>query len=186
MPVIPVIETARLMLRRPCLDDAPSVRRIHSIFEVANGVLTIPHPYPEGEEVRLIERWNQRYDEDLAVGFVIIWRTTGDVIGVIGCSLDNDHKRAHMGYVIDPPYWGRGIATEAGRALVDCVFRTTDMHKIDAAHYPDNPASGRVLQKLGFTYEGTRREHFLRFGEFRDSLFYGLIRTEHERTRDAT
>ena len=178
---IPTRETDRLLLRQATMEDAADIARICAQFEVADGVLTIPHPYPPGEAERTITRWLAAHERGEAIGWVIIWRETGEVVGTLGCSIVPDHRRGKLGYLLDPTFWGRGIATEAVTAAVAAIFQHTDLNKLEAAHWPTNVASGRVLTKCGFAHEGDLRQHHVRFGELRDIRQYGLLREDFVR-----
>ncbi len=79
------------------------------------------------------------------------------LIGSVGLSRDGDDVQ--LGYWIGRPYWGRGYATEAARALL-ALARTLGHKRLFASHFVDNPASGRVLQKLGFCPTGVVRSRF--------------------------
>ena len=70
-----------------------------------------------------------------------------------------DDRRAELGYWIGVPWWNRGYATEAGRALLDFGFGTLGLHRIMAHHMMRNPASGRVMQKLGMTRDPREPGH---------------------------
>ena len=68
--------------------------------------------------------------------------------------------------------------SEAGREMIRYGFQDLAMHRIFASHFKHNPASGRILQKLGMQHEGCQREHLLKWGQFVDSELYGLLRGE--------
>lgn len=78
------------------------------------------------------------------------------------------------------PYWGQGYCTEAAREIVDYGFNTLDLHRIYALHYSRNTGSGKVLQKLGMTYEGKQRQHYQRFGRWEDAALYGMLKAEYK------
>jgi RimJ/RimL family protein N-acetyltransferase len=85
-----------------------------------------------------------------------ILRTPGAprLVGGIGFGRKPGDLEPEFGYWIAKAWWGRGIATEAGRALIDNARDTLRLRRLDAGHFVDNPASGRVLQKLGFRPTG--------------------------------
>jgi len=86
--------------------------------------------------------------------FVITQADTAQVVGCIGIDHLEDRPDAiELGYWIARPYWGRGYATEAGHAVLQ-IARTLGHTQVIASHFEDNPASGRVLQKLGFEPTG--------------------------------
>ena len=85
-----------------------------------------------------------------------------------------------MGYWIGTPYWGCGFATEATAAVVRYGFEELQLNRVHAAHFALNPASGRVLEKLGMRREGCRRQHVLKWDRYVDLVLYGLLREEYE------
>jgi RimJ/RimL family protein N-acetyltransferase len=76
------------------------------------------------------------------------------------------------------PYWGRGIATEAVRAVTDYAFRTFDLCRLHACVFEWNPASMRVLEKAGYTLEARHRRSVTKDGQTIDRLVYALVRPE--------
>ena len=92
--------------------------------------------------------------------------------------LNPDYRSASMGYCFDEAAWGNGYATEAARALLQWAFDTLDLNRVQAETDTRNAASARVLEKLGFSREGTLREDCVVNGEVSDSWVYGLLRRE--------
>jgi RimJ/RimL family protein N-acetyltransferase len=76
------------------------------------------------------------------------------------------------------PYWGNGYATEAGQSVVRYGFEQIKLNRIFAHHFRHNPASGKVLRKLGMKYEGCMRQHVLKSGQFIDLELYAILREE--------
>lgn len=174
---IPTIETDRLTLRPFGLGDAPVVQRLAGDYEVARGTLTMPHPYEDGMAEAWIE--TQQSSSDPGAGFVLAITTSEDgVVGAIGLEVEEEHQRGELGYWVGVPYWGRGYATEACAALLRHGFDVIGLNRIEAQHFLSNPASGRVMQKVGMRFEGIRRECLLRFGEFEDAAMYGILAHE--------
>lgn len=91
-----------------------------------------------------------------------------------------DSRRAELGYALARRAWGCGYAAEALPPLVAYAFRELDMNRLEAVVDPRNVASARVLQRLGFTHEGTQRERYVVRGETSDGGLYGLLRREWE------
>jgi RimJ/RimL family protein N-acetyltransferase len=89
-------------------------------------------------------------------------------------------RSASMGYCLDDVAWGRGYATEAGRAVLQWAFDTLDLNRVQAECDTRNTASARVLEKLGFVREGTLREDCVVDGEVSDSWVYGLLRRDRQ------
>jgi RimJ/RimL family protein N-acetyltransferase len=170
---VPRLETERLVLRRFRLEDAPEVQRLAGAREVAAGTMEIPHPYPDGAA----EAWISRTESDSRT-FAVERREDGALVGAIGLRIEPEHDRGELGYWVGVPYWGRGYATDAARAVVRYGFEVEGLNRIYAFHFSNNPASGRVLEKAGMRHEGVRRRHTLKRGEYLDSECYAILRGE--------
>jgi len=85
------------------------------------------------------------------------------------------NRRGEIGYALSPDHAGRGLAREAVRTLLRFAFETLDLHRIEADVDPENGGSIRLLERLGFRYEGRLRERWFTFGSWKDSLVYGLL-----------
>jgi [ribosomal protein S5]-alanine N-acetyltransferase len=176
MPQQPTLRTARLTLRPFTMDDAPAVQRLASAYEVALNTLFIPHPYPEGAAEEWIGKHQAEFDENRIHHFAL---DDGELVGAMALVMKVDGL-AEIGYWIGVPYWGRGYATEAAAELIRYGFEDLGQRRIYAGHYTRNPASGRVLQKVGMQHEGTLRRHLLKWGEPLDIAYYGILREEFE------
>ena len=98
---------------------------------------------------------------------------------MIGLSdIEQQHSRAEMGYWIAIKFWNRGFATEAARAVLDYSFSDLDLQRIFAHHFKRNPASGKVLEKIGMQKEGVLRSHIKKWGKFEDLVVYGILRSD--------
>jgi RimJ/RimL family protein N-acetyltransferase len=176
----PILSTARLILRPFSLADARDVQRLAGAYEIASTTAVIPHPYEDG----MAEAWIGTHPAQLADGtglvYAITLRATQDLCGAIGLTIKPAHRRAEMGYWIGVPFWGQGYCTEAAAALRDHAFRALGLHRLVAVHMARNPASGRVMQKIGMRHEGVLRQHELRWGAFETIECYGLLRSEWE------
>lgn len=170
----PLLRTARLTLRPFTSADAPEVERLCSVYEIALNTLSIPHPYPEGAAREWIAKHQEDFDQNRAIHFAI---DDGQVAGAMGLVL-RDEGIAELGYWIGVPYWGRGYASEAAAEVVRWGFEERGLERIYAQHFGRNPASGRVLQKIGMHLEGTLRRHLRKWDEYVDVVCYGLLREE--------
>ncbi|MBI1924811.1 GNAT family N-acetyltransferase [Candidatus Poribacteria bacterium] len=171
--------TARLKLRPFSLDDAPIVQVLAGHPDIARTTLAIPHPYPDGAAEAWIASHAVLFEQGTAVHFAIERPSDGTLIGAIGLRLEREHARAELEYWIGKPYWGQGYCTEAAQAVVQYGFVSLGLHRIYAYHFTINPASGRVLQKIGMQYEGRRRQHTVKDDVFLDSDAYGILRNEY-------
>lgn len=173
----PDLITARLRLRPLAAADAVDVRRLAGDFAVAETTLSIPHPYPDGAA----EAWIASLAGPEARGqvvYAVTERTAGTFFGVVGLVVEPHHLRAELGYWVGVPYWGRGYATEAARAVLEYAFETLALHRVHACHFGRNPASGRVLEKIGMRREGVARAHVRRWERYEDLVLYGALRGE--------
>jgi len=175
-----VITTERLHLRAYTLADAPTMWRLINVREVALNTLRIPHPYPEGEAERWIASHQSETDDHV---FAVALRDANDLIGTVGLHIKDKNDSAEIGYWIGIPYWGRGYATEAAAAVMRFGFENFPLNRIYAWHFARNPASGRVLQKIGMRHEGTLRQHLKKWDEYVDLECYGILRSEFMATR---
>ncbi len=174
----PLIETPRLALRAFDLTDAPIVRRLAGAKEVAHATALIPHPYPDGVAEQWIATHATEWAAHRVLSLAITLKPTGELIGAIGLTFAEAHARAELGYWIGVPFWRHGFATEAATALTDFGFRVIGLNRVQAHHYASNPASGRVLLKVGLKREGTSPKMMLKNGRFEDVVFYGVLRRD--------
>ena len=172
----PTLTTPRLLLRPFVLTDARDAQRLAGAREIADGTLTIPHPYPDGLAEEWIELQQRLFESRELINFAIALRT-GEVVGSIGLRMKK-HGKAEIGYWIGVAHWGHGYATEAAAAVIDYGFRELNLNRIEAAHFSGNPASGRVMIKNGMKHEGTARQAAKKWDEYRDLEWYSILRSE--------
>ena len=173
----PSLETERLLLREFLIADAPVVQRLAGDERISRTTF-VPHPYEDGMAAEWIRSQARDYRAGKAINFAIVAMEEGTLVGSIGLRLSPTHRRGELGYWIGVPYWGRGYCTEAGRAVVRWAFEALDLHRVCAPHFASNPASGRVLEKIGMRAEGHLRDHYFRDGKYEDSVFWGILRSD--------
>ena len=176
------LQTDRLTLRPYSLSYIPALLPLIGAREVAATTLRIPHPYTDSDARNFIAGTQESLLGGSELRLGIVWRESGALCGGVGLRIEADHRRAELGYWIGVPYWGKGYATEASRALVDYGFGTLGLRRIFASHFANNPASARVLRKIGMRHEGSLRAHVLKWGEFIDLEMYGMVGSDVERT----
>ena len=178
----PTIETERLRLRPFALDDAPEVQRLAGDKEIASTMGNLPHPYEDG----VAEEWIRTHQEKFELGeyicFAITHREQGFLVGCIDLAITAKHDRGELGYWIGKPYWNNGYCTEAAQAVIRFGFEVMGLNRISAPHFARNPASGRVMQKVGMTYEGCLRQEYRKWGRYEDMVWYGILRSEYEKS----
>jgi [ribosomal protein S5]-alanine N-acetyltransferase len=172
------LETERLLLRPFTLADAPAVQSLAGAVEIASTTLHVPYPYEDG----MAETWILTLAPGYAAGtqatFAVTERAGGLLVGAVGLVIEPAHARAELGYWIGGPYWGHGYATEAAHAILELGFGRMGLNRIQATYITRNPASGRVMQKLGMRPEGVLRQHVLKWGVFEDLAVYGILAAE--------
>jgi [ribosomal protein S5]-alanine N-acetyltransferase len=172
----PELTTDRLLLRSLTQTDAPQVQQLAGDEAIAATALNIPHPFEDG----MAEAWIATHESDYTVGkaanWAIVLKQTQRLIGAVGLSLSAANAHAELGYWIGKPYWGKGYASEAAQAVIKFGFETLTLHRIYATCLGRNPASGRVLQKLGMIHEGSQKQHVYHWGQFEDLELYGLFK----------
>jgi len=174
---MPTLRTQRLVLRPFTPGDAADVQRVCGRREIADAAANIPHPYADGVAEEWIAKHAATFVEGTSVNLAVTLVETGEYIGGIGLiGISETHLRAEMGYVVAVEYWSRGYCTEAATAVLDYAFKEMGLHRVYAHHFARNPASGRVMQKIGMTYEGTLRHHHVKWGRFEDLVCYGICR----------
>jgi RimJ/RimL family protein N-acetyltransferase len=176
----PTLDTPRLRLRPLTLADAAAVQRLAGEWEVADTTLAIPHPYEDGLAEAWIATLVDLYARREQVVFAVTARSDSQLLGAMGLVLRHAHHRAELGYWIGKPFWGRGYATEAGIAVLRYGFTTLALNRIHACHFARNPASGRVLEKIGMKREGVSRQHVTRWDRYEDLVQYGILRAEYD------
>lgn len=143
-----VLETERLVLRRPTLADVKAMARLANDRRVAQNTSRLPHPYTVSDAETFVEFIAQQPRD---TSFAITCK--GDLLGVIGIDLGKPDV-PEIGYWLGVPHWGRGYATEAARAVIDYAFEEFGGTELRAGARVVNPASRRVLEKCGFQWTG--------------------------------
>lgn len=179
MGQVPTLVTTRLILRPFTLDDAPTVKELVGEWEIAETTGSIPHPYEQEMAEGWISTHQEFFDKGEAVSLAITLKPEGTLAGTIGIHLNNTHRLAEMGYWIGKPYWNQGYCTEAAREMLRYAFEELGLNRVQAQHMTKNPASGRVMQKIGMKYEGTLRQSLFRWGKFEDAAMYSMLQEEH-------
>ena len=155
MITAPTLHTERLILRPFTLADATDVQRLTDDPDMASTTYEIEHPYKDGMAEELIQWYNQLYEKGEGIYFAITFRTDRTLIGAVGLKFRTHlpYKDASLEYWIGKSYWNCGYCTEAAKVVVAYGFREYDIELIFAEHFKRNPASGKVMQKIGMHYK---------------------------------
>ncbi len=170
------LTTLRLVLRELAAGDAPAVQVWAEDPEVYRYMEWGPNTLAQTQEF-LRQALTARLEaprRTFELGFVL--RATGELVGAGGLRVRSaEHRVADLGYALRRDAWGRGLATEAARALVEFGQRSLGMHRIWATCHVDNVRSARVLERVGMQREGRLRENMQKNGAWRDSFLYALV-----------
>lgn len=150
---IAVLETERLVLRVPKIEDVPAIAEHANNRKIAEMTANLPHPYRPADASAFIAGLAATPD---SVTFAILLKQEGALVFAGMCSLGRrpGESAPEIGYWIAEPFWGLGIATESVRAVIDYAFSETDAERILGAARVVNPASRRVLEKCAFQWCG--------------------------------
>ncbi|PYO04474.1 MAG: GNAT family N-acetyltransferase [Gemmatimonadetes bacterium] len=179
----PTLTTERLTLRPFKADDAFDVERLAGMREIADTTLNIPHPYPHGGAASWIRLHGPAWENGTSATFAIVGRKTGALVGAISLMIKREHRRAELGYWIALDCWNRGYATEASQRLVDFGFEVLGLHRIEARHFLRNPASGRVMEKVGMQPEGVERDWVIKWDRYESLARYSILEPEWRAAR---
>ena len=146
------IETQRLLLRPFVLQDAGDLQILVSNYNIAKMTRSIKHPYKDGMAEAWIAKQERAWDEKSSLNYAIILKQSNKLIGGVGL-VGINNEVAEIGYWVGEPYWGKGFCTEAVRALIKLCFDELNIKKVVADCLASNPASGKVLQKVGMTFK---------------------------------
>ena len=156
------LESERLLLRPPEFRDVPAITTWIGDWDVAKNLSSVPHPYREDDAREFVSRMVMQKARGEAFCFAIMRKTDDVFMGCCGLTLKDG--RFELGYWLGKPFWGQGYATEAAKKVVSFAFRELKAESLWAGWFHDNPASGRVLEKLGGRPDGAEPRNSLARG----------------------
>lgn len=182
MEEFPSLETDRLMLTQLTLEDTSAVYALFSDAEVVRYYDLEPFKQPE-QARRLIDLYTLRFRDGLGIRWAIREKADKRMIGSCGFNSWSDKTRQGViGYDLCRDSWGQGLATEAVATIIDYAFSgglpCGALHRIQADTLPGNAASEKLLGRLGFTFEGTRRESIYIGDQYQDMKCFSLLSHE--------
>ncbi len=179
----PTLETDRLILRRIILEDAESIfdhwlsdeRVMDNLIKGAHKSLS--------ETIERVKEVVSNYDSQEFCYWGMELKENGKLIGAIDLfNFDQLTENCEVGYLMGYQWWNKGYGTEALKTVIEFGFRDMNIHKISAAHNTDNPASGRIMEKVGMEHEGTIK-HMIRNAKnhYKDCAVYGLLQDDYSK-----
>lgn len=177
---LPHLETQRLLLRKVTAEDSQDMFQYASNEEVAKYVTWDAHKTLKDTESFITFVLNQ-YKAHKVAPWAIEEKASGKFIGTIDYVWwKPEHNSAEIGYVISPDYWGKGITTEAAKAIIQFGFEHMDLVRIQARCLVENIGSQRVMEKAGMSYEGTHRKSMFLKGKHYDLKMYAILKEDYE------
>ena len=172
------LQTSRLFLRPLAISDAPA------LFEARRDPEVMRYwDWPPQKSVGEVEGIIADHQPEAADGNMLWWAVAlspdGPAIGECDLSeIDHNHARAEVGFLFTRAYWGKGYAREAMAAVIVHAFGPMGLERLWARCHAGNEASRHLLERLGFTHEGTLRSHIRRHEQWRDCMLYGRLKDD--------
>lgn len=178
------IETERLILRRFEYSDCDAVFKNWASDEKVQTMYCEP-VYSTNEEVKgLLDKYISGYSREDYYRWAVIDKENGECIGQIAYFLvDSKNHFAEIEYCIGQQFQRKGYATEAAKAVIAFGFDRMNLHKVQICCKTINVPSRRVIEKCGFTYEGTLRDYFFIDGEYVGRNYFSILKNEYESSR---
>lgn len=175
------IETERLVLRRFRYTDDDAMLKYWVADEKIQSLYSEP-VYSTKDEVKgLLDKYIGSYEREDYYRWAITEKGSDECIGQIAFFLvDNKNHFAEIEYCVGSSFQCKGYATEATRALIAYGFEKMNLHKVQICTKTINVPSKRVIEKCGFTYEGTLRDYFCMDGVYVGRLYFSILREEYE------
>jgi ribosomal-protein-alanine N-acetyltransferase len=151
--------TQRLILRAPMMTDMKVFVPLLGDWEVARNLGPVPYPYTDTLFREYLARTDAERRDGTDYNMAVTRALDGAFIGVVSVHRHATDPTVELGYWYGRPYWGQGYATEAARPLLRFAFEDLGVEAVTSGFFIDNPNSGRVLEKLGFTATGTKQRH---------------------------
>ena len=173
------LRTERLVLDALAEEDLPALIALAGDRAIADTTISVPHPLDADGARQWLSRLQAAMADGSAASFAVREHAGPRLIGMVSLrSIDREHEEAELSVWIGTPFWGRGYATEAARAVVTHAFDALRLNRLIAHHMVRNPAAGHMLAKLGFRQEGLLRERVKKWGVYEDVALMALLRRD--------
>ncbi len=180
-PQQPLLQTQRLQMRAFTPSDAFALVGIANDRAIADTTISVPHPYTLDYAQTWITQCNQEWEEGQSAPFALELKDEKKVIGMNALRhIDREHAQAELACWVSKNWWGQGFATEAGEAMIRFGFETLNLNRIYAFYMARNPASGKVLTRIGLKQEGILRQRVRKWGIFEDVVALAILKEDWE------
>ncbi|HEY1632712.1 MAG TPA: GNAT family N-acetyltransferase [Rhizomicrobium sp.] len=176
------LESERLLLRHHRADDADAIVALANDWDVAKSLGRLPHPYGCKDAEFFLGKAAEGRAAGTDFNYAVTRKSDRALIGGVGVHL-REGGHFEFGYWLGKPYWKQGYATEAARRLISFAFRDLKAERLIAGWFHDNPASGRVLEKLGCVMSGAESRDCLARGHAVYCHIVTLTREDFSQTR---
>ncbi len=174
------IETERLILRKFTADDLSAIFHNWTSDEKVTEFLRWPTHKSIDITKRVLESWLLEYEKPDFYQWAIIPKEIGEPIGTISViELNEKTEKVHIGYCLGSRWWHCGFTSEAFTAVIAFLFEEVKVNRIETWHDPQNPNSGKVMQKCGLIYEGTLRQADWNNKGIVDACVYGILASDY-------
>lgn len=171
----------RIILRQIEKTDAQPIYENAKDWKVSRYLSNVPHPFRLRNARDFIKKAKVWAEKKTGYHLGIELKQTGQIIGIIGIfEIDQKHKRAVIGYWLGRKHWGKGLATEALRLMLNFGFKKLELLRIYGHVMKPNSRSSMLLKRANFRLEGKMRKHFIKKGKRMDALVFGLLKEEHK------
>ncbi len=179
MTEFPTLHTSRLILGQLEVSDIPRIVEYADNPNIANNLRDLSQPYREKDAIFWLNMARQGFENQAEYIFKLGLKETNEFIGGMGLHLKKEHHKAEVGYWIGEPFWNKGYATEALRAILKFGFEELELNKIYAKYYTYNPASGKVMVNNGMIKEAEFVDTQFKLGKFVTEMQYRLTKREY-------
>lgn len=175
------IETERLIIRETSIKDIDLILKMDKQEDTQRYLGGIKNQTKE-ERIAFLERKAEKFKNKIAGSLTVYLKESNIPIGFTGLSINENDKNAEISYIYDSDYTNKGYCTEACKRLLEIAFKDLELNRVYANTTEGNKGSSRVLEKLGFIHEGTRRRHVYvkDLDQYLDFLDYGILREEYK------
>ena len=179
-----IIKGKRVYLRPLAKKDAKALAKLANDRSISRWTM-VPRPYGLKDALDFIKKTQKKIRKKEAFELGMFLKKTNEFMGM--CSIININKKnkaAEIGYWIGKPFRNKGYTTEAAKLMIDYGFKKLRLYRIQTSHAAGNKASGRVINKLGFKFEGLLRKHVVSgLGKRLDSVTYSILKPEYPKLK---
>ncbi len=175
----PTLATQRLRLRPLEPGDAAIIQNAAGARQIADTMISLPHPYPVGEAERYVAKQRVEQEVGHSVTFTVEQKAEGSFCGLVEVrKIEREHSQSELSFWLAVDAWGHGYMIEDLQVVVQYGFEDLDLNRLYAYHMLRNPASGRILERNRFKQEGLLRQRVRKWGKFEDVALWAILRQD--------